>query len=280
MTFKTTEVQFPHFRMCIGWICRAAFCLAISANAAQGKDANGRYENIHTVAIISALGNDVDMQTSGTRFDYADYKLHTEWNLDDEVSSFVGKALAGRFTVKAIKTDPHAFANAKPGVFEGLWSILGNRVVALPGVSDVDAVVLIVPDTLGANSGDSSAGLIVNHAVPILFGKAKVVVSARYLVVVYNAKTGDKIDYASGQLDSSNPMLSDMPFEYCTESLWANSEDKLTDSQMNGIHQELWSLLARSLGQTLGQMNLISASDATSLSASVQAPGDPSCQIH
>src|SRR4051794_13301000 len=83
------------YKLCAG----AMVLLALSA-AAQSADAKMPLSGIRRVAIVSILGNTVDMQTEGMKWDYADYKLHTDWNLDELIRDYVTKALGSRLDIR------------------------------------------------------------------------------------------------------------------------------------------------------------------------------------
>ncbi|MGD0191004.1 MAG: hypothetical protein ABSD74_09710 [Rhizomicrobium sp.] len=82
----------------------AAICVLVSQIApALAADVH-EYANIHTIAVISALGNDVDMQTYGlSSILDSDYTLHTDWNLDAQAVDEISRILAKQFTVKTLE---------------------------------------------------------------------------------------------------------------------------------------------------------------------------------
>jgi hypothetical protein len=239
--------------------------------------ANDQLARIHSVAVVSLLGNQVDMQTQGTRFDYADYKLHTDWNFDDPVREYVTKAIQPRFIVTDGALDPQIFSGAKSGPFRSMWVEIGDRLRALPQKPAVDAVIVVHPEETDS-TGYLSAGLAVTHDAPFLFNKGATTIAANYSVDIYDAKTGDRIDYGTGRFPASGYLTGYSPArEQCSNSVWADSEGQLSTDQKSRIHQELWSLLTRSLPYAMASAGLIERSDAESLSATSAVAGDSEC---
>lgn len=246
-------------------LCAAA-CIAQPAAASADK-----LGNVHTVAIVSILGNEVDMQTGGTRFDYADYKLQTDWNLDALIHDHVANAVRGRFAVKDDALDARLFSTVKNSSGRAVWAQIRDILKAAPQKPDVEAVIVVHPNE---SPGPLSPGLGVIHEAPSWLGSGTTIVGATYALGIYDAKTGDRIDYGTGRYPASDTLSGyTFPWETCPASIWADAEDKLTAKQKNGIRQELWSLITRSLPYALTNSGLISKTDAESLKASATAAG-------
>jgi len=185
---------------------------AIAARAAN--EAGDEYANIHTVAVVSALGSDITMQTYGaTVFDNALYMLHANWSPDALVIQQIKAALGGRFTI-GNAVDPQAFANIAPGALGDMGSALRQRVLAQPKANGVDAYVVVVPDTVTL-MGLSWRGLQVTRNLA-LFGRGGTSVNAYYMVEVIDAVTGDRIDYGTARYPASGYLTGySQPLEFC-----------------------------------------------------------------
>ena len=251
----------------------ATFLASPIAHAASTSE----FDRIHTITIVSALGDTVDMQTQGTSFDYADYKLRTDWSLDVQVQDYVTHALQSRFTIKKSAVDPQIFANIKSDISTTPLSQAEDRIAALPVKPNVDAIVVVLPYPTDS-TGYVSPGFDVTYGVPFLFNDGTTWVAVTYEVYVLDAKTGQMIDYGSGKIPASN-MLSghSPPWAQCSNSMWADSEDKLSADQKTRIRTELWSLLTRSLPYALSGANLVSDAEAGTLAGSLAVAGDVSC---
>lgn len=257
---------------------RFGIALTILIGAVQGVCAEDEYANIHSVAIVSALGNVVDMQTQGTRFDYDDYKLHTDWDLDAFIRDYITKALQVRFTIKDSNIDPQTFSNIESRLLHTVRSQIGDRLRAMQNRPDVDAIIVVFPANL-ESTGYVSPGLAASHSSSFLNRNGAVTVAATYRIGVYDAKTGELIDYGDAQyLGLWNKYGGPPPIENCPSSMWSPSEDQLSDDQRNRIRQEFQSLLTHSLPIAMAKANLITKADAQSLIASSTVTGDPSCE--
>src|SRR5947207_12681254 len=82
-------------------LCAGAMAFLALSAAAQSADAKMPLSSVRRVAVVSMLRNTVDMQTEGMKWDYADYKLHTDWNLDELVRDYVTKALGSRLDIRS-----------------------------------------------------------------------------------------------------------------------------------------------------------------------------------
>ena len=259
------------------WLCRGGLALTtflVNAHLAWSTELS----SIHSVAVVSILGHIVDMQTPGiTKFDYSDYKLHTDWTLDDLARDYIGRALAAHFSVRNDAVDAREFSGLEAKGFQTAWGNISDRLRSLPRKPDVDAIVVVYPNATDS-TGYVSPGLGVTYDVPFLFHDAKTTIAVSYAVGLFDVKTGDRIDFGTGRYPASGYITGYSPaWESCSKSMWAESEDSLTGEQRTRIRHELWSLLSRSLPYAMASAGLISASEATSVSVSSAVSGDPSC---
>lgn len=263
------------FSACFSMIVVAAIGAASPALADSDYD---KLSNIHAVAVVSILGNDIDMQTQGaTRFDYADYKMHTDWNLDLLLKDYVTKAISSRFTVTNDAVDPQLFSGLDRDQTLGVsWTDIKRKLRSNLQKPSVDAVIVIYPENF-SDTGYLSAGLAATYNLPILWHDGSTAIAAIYTVAIFDAKTGDRIDYGTGRYPQSGFISGySPPWENCAKEIWADTEDKLTVDQKARIRTEMWSLLTRSMPYALLNSGLIDKSAATALAASA-ALGDPSC---
>lgn len=120
-------------------------------------------------------------------------------------------------------------------------------------------------------------GLNVSHTRGI-FGSATTSVGPNYYVGVFDAATGNRIDYGSAQWPTSRTYTGhEPPAEECSNTMWADSEGELTNEQRNRLRQEFSSLISRSIAYTMASANLIGKADAAANTAAFAIAGDPSC---
>jgi hypothetical protein len=235
----------------------------------------GEYEKVHSIAVISALGNDFVMQNLGsTRLSSDEYTLHTDWNLDTQVKDVVAKALSSHFTVKDATGDTQIFLNLKNGLFSNFYHQMRDRIKTLPRNEEIDAYVIVYPNL---DDVPSIPGLSVIHEHSI-FHSEVMTVYAYYKIGVFDATTGEMIDYGSAQYPASGYLFGHQPpFEQCANDIWADSEVQYTAEQKNRLRQEMASLITRSIAYTLASAKLISKSEAASFTTQNALPSEPSC---
>ena len=247
----------------------AIFLLAMPVETAAG--ANSEYANVHTVAVISVLGNQVDMPTNGvTVFGNADYKLDLDLNLDAQIVQQAGAALQPQFTVKEV--DPAPFAGLELGTFG-----LPRRLPSVPKLEGLDAYVVVLPSELDpVPSAAEFRGLVVSHGEG--FGEGTTLITAQYAVVVFDAATGRRIDYGTGQYPSTRSIYGHVtPLEFCDNAIRSEAADKITDEQKARVKKELSALVSRSIAYTLASAGLIDKPRAAAVTAGFDTQGDPSC---
>lgn len=247
-----------------------------SAEASEQSIESSKLAGIHSVAIISLLGNDVDMRTQGTMFDRDDYKLHTDWNLDDRTRAAVEQALSIRFHVEHTPIDTNGFSTLETSFLGDISMQVSQRIAALSPKPKVDAIIAIYPNETDVTRY-ISPGMSVTRGVPFLFHSATTDIAATYAVGVFNPVTGERIDYGTARMTGSGISGYSAPVMRCSNALWSETEAALTTDQKSGIKTELWSLISKSLPHALNNAGLISSSEENALSASISSEGDASC---
>jgi len=253
-----------------------AVCLTFVffSSAAQGSFfPDDDYGSVHSVAVVSAVGDDIDMNTFGfTLFGDEVYQLHTDWHLDEVIKGEVTKALSGRFAVKDVTVAPETLANMISTEREGgeahrdaFAQLLGS----LSKSSGIDAYVFVLP------ASDRQDGPIATGRVFGLFGargqNSQVLFGAYYTVAVYSATTGKEIGGGDDFFSSI------MHVEQCSGEMWADKENALTPVQKSRIRQEILSLATRPIPFTLADAHLISFDSAIPLTTQLGLPAEPSC---
>jgi hypothetical protein len=215
------------------------------------------------------------MQKIGpTVFGNLDYKLRVEESFDDQLVEDIAKSLEPRFKIKSSAMDAAAFADIEGGI-ENKREVK-RRILALPRRPDVDAYVIVLPQSVRI-LGTTWNGLSVSRFGALL-GDGQTSVSAFYGIGVYNASTGERIDYGTARYPSTATLTGhEPPTEICANSMWADSSDQLAVEQRDRIRQELASLISRSVAFTLASANLIDKAEAGEATAKFSLPKEPSC---
>jgi len=245
------------------------FIFGIGGVAKASDDA---FVNIHSVAVISAMGDDVGMYNFGTTiFTDVAYDIHTDWNVDAQIVSEVTNALADRFTVKNISVDPQAVSRivkiSRAPVFGPEYDeAVAEFIRSLPKSSGIDAYVIVLPGAIVRSylNGRNEQGLHGTRDVGLF--NSRLVFEALYFIGVYDAVTGKRIELGN-----------EAAVEECSSEMWETKEDSLTAEQKSRIRQEIFSLTSRSIPYSLARAHLISDDAAKARAAQFTLPGDPSC---
>lgn len=229
-------------------------CLLVALLAAPAFAADDEYANVHTVAVISVVG-DVEMKSlNDIRLtDTPNYRLPPDTRLDAFVTAQVADALKSRFTVIQVAPERFPAAAWPVGLVSSAFDKMRTQLRADPALANVDAYVVVAPRTVDI-MGSIWTGLSVTHAHGI-FGRDTTGLWAVYTVTVYDAKTGDRIDYGTAKLAHNG--LAVAATKQCDNVLWAETPDKLTAAQTHQIGDEFEATISQSLTVALEASRLI-----------------------
>ncbi|HEY2035051.1 MAG TPA: hypothetical protein VGH02_15325 [Rhizomicrobium sp.] len=253
-----------------------AFALTSVFAVIQPASADTDYDKlngIHTIGVISLLGNELnDPDQKSVSVTERETRRAMGEFFDQRIRDYVIKAIGNRFVVKDLGGS--IFSDLRGSQWRSEWAKVGDRLHDTPLKPDVDAVVVVYVDEVSAIL--SPPGLGAFNEKHMLFGKDVTDVEATYGVGVYNAKTGDRIDYGTGRWPAHGNLTGYAPpIEICDGFMSSESGDQPGSDR---ISQELWSLLTRSLPYALLNSGLISKQDSDALVTSA-SPADPSCHV-
>jgi hypothetical protein len=118
----------------------------------------GDYSRIHTVAILSAIGQTLTMRTAGGAFGHGNDIDIRSWKLDDLSTSIASRYLSTRFTVKDVAFDRAGLAAIPNGTWVSSGKGVKSFLATVPN-DGVDAFVLIRPDLEGYTGAYQIEGL-------------------------------------------------------------------------------------------------------------------------
>jgi hypothetical protein len=233
-----------------------AFLLAAFDGPTAQADTVNEYNNIHTVAVISEIGDSLTIGRVGsTAFTNNQMSLPIlEWGVDDTIRKLATEALSIRFTVKPL--DPAAIKTPLD---------IEHFIQSIPPESTADAYVVI--SDLGwkdpyTSSYLSGLGLYRHDPTFGFLGGTHYAIYAYYRVDVIDGRTGKKIDYGTARMNDRGPAFNAPPFETTDGANWADTPDAITDAQKSAIKDQLLKLIATSMPFTLRSANLIPKSSS------------------
>jgi hypothetical protein len=238
---------------------KSLFALGIFAILPPPAYARDSYANVHSVGIISAIGNSVSMSrdrpAGGTDRDVCLIDI-ADWELDDAVSGRIAALLSGRFSVRSAAFDRTTFND--PRVAGPAWTntlMQRQHTASLPAGTDVDAYIVVSPRHLfastGVNGGPGIFGLtVLNRAI------GKPGVFALYQIDVVDARTGQQIEYALshtgiGLLDSKE-VVQDVDKSY-----WSATASEFPAESKQGLRSIVFDSVLNSLPYALHSAGLI-----------------------
>lgn len=242
--------------VCLAW-------MAVAATPARASDfASFEYDHIHTVAIVSAIGDVLEMREPGGSTGTPDGSTcHIDisgWGLDDIVTRQIAALVPPRFTVKEAAYDRKAFIQMGPlSATDDVGQKLKALILAMPANNGVDAYVVVHARYMGSNAqGPTIKGLGVLQSSAMMGSGKDTSAYAMYAVDVIDAKTGRRIEYALGQFGGSWLTRSE-PMADVDAGLWASTPDAMTPEHKQAIRDVIVPLVSRSLPSALYAAKLI-----------------------
>jgi hypothetical protein len=247
--------------------------LAIAGSTVASTGAVGRdeYANVHTIGIISDLGDDVPVLKvydrvplfelfGGSTPPNSTEILHSGWRIDEFVASEIASALAGHFTTKSVAAVLGSFPESPS--YEPPPDAFGRQILALPADA-VDAYVVVHRTELYVDAGPSGfdeKGLEVANFSGAFGGGAGIL--ANFQIGVFDARTGYRIDYATARL-----------MKICKSGLLADNIAQLSPLQKDAIRSELLTMIHKELPSLLRSAGLISRDASEELETRPLPPG-------
>ena len=252
---------------------RRFIAIAIAGTLAMtsASAADRKYANVHTVAVVSALGGAITVNRLGFRWNANEYKLPIEWELDAQLTRQATAILAKHFVVNEV--DPKTLIPSGPESTE--LNSVRERIASMPKMVGVDAYVVILPDPAEVSYGE---GAVVTRD-PGLFGGGNTILGLHYKVWAIYASSGKVIDFGTAENPASENIFgSSLPFDTCDNSLWSDSVDSFSVEQKASLRKEFAVLASRSIGYTLANAGLIDKPEAQAATATFDITGDKACR--
>ena len=266
-------------------LCVAILALIFSSFSLAGLNAqDDPYANIHTIGIVSLIGNTATFQHKAFVFDTSHTTIELDWDIDSKISEILLSALKSRFEVKSVppllgkissipqKDDLlvalHISENGPD--FSGLSDLLKSSAAA----SGVDAFVVVIPSKYVSDAGPRFPPIVRLDLAQYLNGLGvyrdsnpfmtmnAVTIYATFDVVVADAKTGKVISWAyADPLGNAHQR----PFSVNAECFgpWPTSPDNLSADQKQTVRAQLTKFVLKALPGTLRSMALPSNTAVT-----------------
>jgi hypothetical protein len=233
------------------------------------------YANIHTLGIVSALGNTVELMNIGTTiFGNSSNMYRSDFDLDQKMPQLLSDAFKGRFVAVSIPADPDhvrdlvkksepvsvndqvrdLFTKSEPVSVE-----LTGYLRSLPSAGSVDALVAVIPAKSRVNNFAHPIPLFgfgVTHASNPFVTTKTSYLFATYYIVVIDAKSGKTISWSYAAPANDALHVGFISGACSTASIWSEKADTLSPDQKRTIRDELTRLVLAGLPYALKMVNL------------------------
>jgi hypothetical protein len=105
----------------------------------------GEYTNIHTIAVISAVGQSLMLGRAGWLASHSTLDI-SDWRLDESIEALTGKLLSSKYTVKQVPHDIAALAKIPNGFLDTSATKAMQAYIQALDAKGVDAIMVIRPD--------------------------------------------------------------------------------------------------------------------------------------
>jgi hypothetical protein len=225
------------------WRCSWQAILMLLVLARLVAASGDEYANIHTVAVISALGDSLTLEGVGLLGQTNQSVSIAGWGIDSWITAEISKRLSRRFTVLSFPVNTTSIAKC-----DGLEQCAGM----LPHTDAVDAYVVVLKQWAVGSSRDFH-GIGIWH--PPAIGRSTSMVHVVYGIAVVAARTGEIIDHGKARLPDSGFFGPDSPMEDIPESLWPESGE-IGAAQGEALRAVILDLITRSLPSALKSAEL------------------------
>lgn len=243
-----------------GFIALIAAALLLTGSARAAPVATKTIAQVHSVAIIAALGNQAKYQRVGFMvFGNESGAIDvSNWGLDDLVVREMTAALKDTYTVKPADYDHTAFATANVGgAYFSSMPTLYDLIVNRPDRALVDAYVIVVrggfQDVIGGTNQPLVGLGMYRHPLLTRHVVADYAIFDVYVVDAYTCKAIATKKLMLGEDQSDNVIP---PIRQTGESDFPENYADLTDTQRADLRDTAVQLIKASIRPTLDHLGL------------------------
>lgn len=254
---------------------RLALALLCAFTVTEAQARADPYANIHSVAIVSTLGDglliiqDIELAPKPD----ADFVLPLGLDLDRTIEGKIKEAVAGRFAVIDSSIDRAGLRNYDDTAADR--QAVRAMVSRLPGPAP-DMLILVQTHTIVQQGMMGTANLTIGVSFSYsgvslsrtkgLFGRYALLLSAQYAVSVIDAKTGERIGFGSALLPPTGLLdIRPDPILTCDEAIWPKLPHAPSEDETHQLRAEMMAVIAMSLPNALEVAGLSPAGYSTKL---------------
>lgn len=209
------------------------------------------HKNINTVAVISAVGDQLELNHRAPFFVHKLTKTPvSDWNLDSEIEAKMAAALGKRWAVKAVAVDRAKLANV---VIDYNACTLQTPIEGLTQTSDVDAYIVVVKNSGpvgGLSDNVSGIGLWNMNGV----GGESSGIFARYVIAIVDPNTLKPVWIQRGVTSPAHSP--EIPLLVTSNANWPKDGGALTPDQAQRLRPAFSDIMNDSIPETMFRMAL------------------------
>jgi hypothetical protein len=209
------------------------------------------HKNVHTVAVLSAVGDQLELNHRAPFFVHKLTKIPVaDWNLDREIEAKMAAVLDKRWAVKAVPADRTKLANV---VIDYNAHPLQTPIDGLTQTSDVDAYVVVLKNSGpvgGLSDTVSGMGLWNMNGVD----GQNTGIFARYVIAVIDPHTLKPVWIQRGL--TSPARSPEIPLVITSNANWPKDGGALTPDQAQRLHPAFSDIMNDSVPETMFRMAL------------------------
>ena len=208
----------------------------------------GDYANIHSVAIVSAIGQTMTLGRAGWLAKHKDITI-ADWKIDDLVDATLRRYLTGRFTFVDVPHDSAALQAIPNGTTDVSVKAMHDYLAALPA-QGVDAFIVVRPDGEGAAP---TPGLSLDNDDS---STTRPSVNANYEIDIVDAKSLKVIAHALSRLTLRQGDGEHFASLLVSVDINVGPDQTPTDAQRAAMKKMFEHLVSLSMVETLRSLNL------------------------
>ncbi len=237
--------------------------IALVAQSSQLAAQEDAYAGVHTLGVISALGNTAFYQKQGiTVFDTYDKSFALDWNVDAKVSQALSTTLAARFGIKPAPPLPSKTNDAflRIGIFDSGpdFKKLSAYLKQLPSAGDVDAFMVVLPARIKEDlymAPRTLTGIGLYRETSRSVALTNIEMYAAFGIVVVEARTGNVISWGYADAFGNARHRQGYVRSSCLGS-WPTTVDDISSDQKQTINAQTEKLVFRGVAAALRGIGL------------------------
>jgi hypothetical protein len=209
------------------------------------------HKNIHTVAVISAVGDQLELNHRASFFAHKLTKTPvSDWSLENEIEAKMAATLDKRWTVKAVSVDRAKLANV---VIDYNARTLQTPIDGLTQTSDVDAYIVVLKNSgpVGGLS-DPASGIGLWHAKS--FDDENSGIFARYVIAIVDPHALKPVWIQRGLTSPAHSP--EIPLLVTSNANWPKDGGAPTPEQAQTLHTAFSDIMNDSIPETMFRMAL------------------------